>query len=267
MNQLVLTLTNQTTMRFDALGISVDGFQEKVKALEAAGMSANDAFKEAFLQQAEEQITKVGNAADSAVGAFQKMEAAQANYFNALKQDLVEAGTWWAQFWEGVYNDKIADRTFTELISQAKALGINTSALEEAVLVGRQWSTEVSTGTVYLSDAGKATAESIELNKAAVESMAEQVKVQQEMNIMRSRGTNANYDYSASEKVVAESIAYVRSELQQQADNITTLDSTYKGIIDRINTRTVRINANKKRSYKKASKDGSKGHIEELKGR
>ena len=45
MNQLVLTLTNQTTMRFDALGVSVDGFQEKVKALEAAGLSANDAFK------------------------------------------------------------------------------------------------------------------------------------------------------------------------------------------------------------------------------
>jgi len=126
----------------------------------------------------------------------------------------------------------MADRSFTELISQANALGINTSALEEAVLVGRQWSTEVSTGTVYLSDAGKATAESIELNKAAIEALGEQVKYQTEMNAMRSRGTNANYEYSASEKQVAESIAYVRSELQQQADNITTLDSTYKGIID-----------------------------------
>jgi len=88
MNQLVLTLTNQTTMRFDALGVSVDGFQEKVKALEAAGMSANDAFKEAFLQQTEEQIGKVGSAADQAIGSFNRLEAAAANFSNSLKSDL-----------------------------------------------------------------------------------------------------------------------------------------------------------------------------------
>ena len=50
MNQLVLTLTNQTTMRFDALGIAVDGFDDKVAKLKQTGMSASDAFKEAFMQ-------------------------------------------------------------------------------------------------------------------------------------------------------------------------------------------------------------------------
>ena len=85
MNQLVLTLANQTTMRFDQLGVSVDGFKEKVKALEDAGLSANDAFKEAFLQQAEEQVRKVGNATDSAVGSFMQLEASFTNFSNALK--------------------------------------------------------------------------------------------------------------------------------------------------------------------------------------
>ena len=70
MNQLVLTLANQTTMRFDQLGVSVVGFQEKVDALVKSGMSANAAFQEAFLRQAEEQIQKVGNAADSSLGGF-----------------------------------------------------------------------------------------------------------------------------------------------------------------------------------------------------
>jgi len=88
MNQLVLTLTNQTTMRFDALGVSVDGFKEKVKTLEDAGMSANDAFKEAFLQQAEEQLGKVGSAADQSIGSFNRLEAAGANFSNSLKSDL-----------------------------------------------------------------------------------------------------------------------------------------------------------------------------------
>jgi hypothetical protein len=204
MNQLVLTLTNQTTMRFDALGVSVDGFQEKVKALEAAGLSANDAFKEAFLQQAEEQILKVGSAADSSIGAFQRMEAAQANYFNALKADLVEAGTWWAQFWEGVYNDNLSVRAYNSLIDQANALGINTRAIEMAVLGGEDYVKTMLEGTGLRYQDMKVTADQIEQNKAAVDALGEQVKYQSEMNVMRSRGTNANYEYSASEKLVAD---------------------------------------------------------------
>lgn len=85
MNQLVLTLANQTTMRFDQLGVSVDGFKEKVKALEDAGLSANEAFTEAFLQQAEEQVSKLGSAADSSVGSFMRLEAAWNNFIDSIK--------------------------------------------------------------------------------------------------------------------------------------------------------------------------------------
>lgn len=85
MNQLVLTLTNQTTMRFDALGVSVDGFDEKVKALEQSGLDAGAAFKEAFLQQAEEQIGKIGDKADSGAAAFARLDAATKNAGDALK--------------------------------------------------------------------------------------------------------------------------------------------------------------------------------------
>lgn len=88
MNQLVLTLTNQTTMRFDALGVSVAGFDDKVKALVKSGMSAQDAFSEAFLQQAEEQLAKVGDAADTTLGSFKRLEAATENLGNALKTSL-----------------------------------------------------------------------------------------------------------------------------------------------------------------------------------
>ncbi len=75
MNQLVLTLANKTTMRFDQLGVSVDGFDEKVQKLKASGMDANAAFTEAFLQQAEKQLIKVGNAADTTLGSFMQFEA------------------------------------------------------------------------------------------------------------------------------------------------------------------------------------------------
>lgn len=91
MNQLVLTLTNQTTMRFDALGVSVDGFDEKVKALTESGMDANEAFTEAFLQQAEEQIEKVGHAADSTKGAFDRLAAGVKTNMDNMKKDTARA--------------------------------------------------------------------------------------------------------------------------------------------------------------------------------
>ena len=90
MNQLVLTLANQTTMRFDQLGVAVEGFDERLQALKATGMDTNAAFKEAFLQQAEAQIGKVGNAADSTAGDFMRLEAALKNLGNAVKTELSE---------------------------------------------------------------------------------------------------------------------------------------------------------------------------------
>ena len=93
MNQLVLTLANQTTMRFDQLGVSVDGFDAKVKKLEATGMSASDAFQEAFMLQAEEQIEKVGHVADTTAGSLQALEAKVKNFGDSVKAGFLTAFT------------------------------------------------------------------------------------------------------------------------------------------------------------------------------
>lgn len=91
MNQLILTLTNQTTMRFDSLGVSVDGFDAKVKALEASGLSASEAFSEAFLQQAEEQIERAGEKSETSAGQIQIMESAFKNLGDAIKLTMADA--------------------------------------------------------------------------------------------------------------------------------------------------------------------------------
>src|SRR3990167_4759150 len=91
MNQLVLTLTNKTTMRFDALGVAVDGFEDKVKKLEAAGYGVDEAFKLAFMQQAEEQIARVGDVADTNAGKIARFEAVSTNLANAIKLRLAPA--------------------------------------------------------------------------------------------------------------------------------------------------------------------------------
>ena len=90
-NQLVLALSNMTTMRFDQLNMSVDGFNERVKELEASGLSASEAFTEAFIQQGEAQLIRVGNAADSAAGQFMVFEASIKNTMTTLKVGAGEA--------------------------------------------------------------------------------------------------------------------------------------------------------------------------------
>lgn len=67
-NQLVLALTNQSLKRFDQLGLSIDGFKERLAALKGQGMETDAAFRLAFIEQAEAQIEKVGDIADTASG-------------------------------------------------------------------------------------------------------------------------------------------------------------------------------------------------------
>ena len=91
MNQLVLTLTNQTTMRFDSLGVQVDGFAEKVAGLEAAGMSADEAFKWAFIEQAESQIKLVGDKADTTAGQLDMLKNAALDAWEQFQADFATA--------------------------------------------------------------------------------------------------------------------------------------------------------------------------------
>lgn len=119
MNQLVLTMSNMTTMRFDALGVSVDGFKERVAALKAEGLSAADAFREAFLQQAEEQLKKVGSQANTTLGAFKRLEAQIKN--------IADAGKLWAADALGPIILRLTESfEATETLTDAMELGIIT---------------------------------------------------------------------------------------------------------------------------------------------
>jgi hypothetical protein len=90
MNQLVLTLTNKTTMRFDALGVSVAGFDERLEELSKT-MSDEKAFTMAFLEQAEKQVEKVGDVADTSAGQIKMLQAEWQNYVDSVKKSLSEA--------------------------------------------------------------------------------------------------------------------------------------------------------------------------------
>lgn len=91
LGQLALTMTNKTTMRFDQMNMRVDGFAEKVKKLEAAGKSADEAFKWAFIQQAEEQVELVGRKSETAAGQLDMLKNATTQAWEVFQTEFARA--------------------------------------------------------------------------------------------------------------------------------------------------------------------------------
>lgn len=196
MNQLVLALTNQSTMRFDQLGLSVVGFEEKVRTLEEAGYDVQDAFTEAFLQQAEEQIERVGERADTTAGAFDRLSAAWSNWINNVKQNTIEGGTD-----ESVIARYIEDATFMfeRRSTDEENKDIIKYALENGVYdEGDEWRAKASTwailGTVELRQQWADTAVEIMKSQAAMEDYSQ--------FLMREYGMSAEEARAKTQEIV-----------------------------------------------------------------
>jgi hypothetical protein len=87
MQQVILTFANLSTMRLDALGLSVDEVKQKQKELMEQGMSAAAAFKEAVIQAGEARLD-VGGVSE-AEQAFKQAEAAVTNFKNAVLESTI----------------------------------------------------------------------------------------------------------------------------------------------------------------------------------
>lgn len=86
MNQVTLTLANQSTMRLDALGLSVTDVEDRAKALEGQGYATDEAFKFAIIEAGETKLQLLGDAADTTAGKLQILEANAANVGDSFKK-------------------------------------------------------------------------------------------------------------------------------------------------------------------------------------
>ena len=82
MQQVILTFANMSTMRLDALGLSVEEVKNKAAELEKQGYSTAEAFKEAVILAGEARL-EVGGVSD-AEQSFKQAEAAIKNYKDSL---------------------------------------------------------------------------------------------------------------------------------------------------------------------------------------
>ena len=87
MQQVILTFANMSTMRLDALGLSVSDVTSKARELELQGMSSQEAFKEAVIQAGEAQKAML-NMGDDAVRQMQRAEAGWQNAMDSFKMGL-----------------------------------------------------------------------------------------------------------------------------------------------------------------------------------
>ena len=220
MNQLVLTMTNMTTMRFDALGVRVDGFKEKVKALEQAGYSADEAFREAFLRQAEDQLKLVGNAADEAIGSFKRLEAQSKTFWDQLRSDA-DASPIIEILADAVEEQNIYNRALSEggprLIANAKAIFNNGNAMIS-------WNTAMEIAVQQWNEHQKALQANTENWVIMQDAMSGGVTAIESIEEAAKKAADAEKELAARTKAVSDENALFLSTLDKAGSALDTYE-------------------------------------------
>ena len=87
MQQVILTFANLSTMRLDALGLSVEGVKTRAAELEKQGLSTAEAFKEAVIQAGEAKLD-IGGVSE-AEQSLKQATAAVTNFKNAILESTI----------------------------------------------------------------------------------------------------------------------------------------------------------------------------------
>lgn len=90
MGTVIMTFANNSKMRLDSLGLSVTDVEARMKKLEAQGHSTDEAFDMAVIEAGQAKLELLGSAADSASGAYKRLEADAENLKNRFKVWLAE---------------------------------------------------------------------------------------------------------------------------------------------------------------------------------
>lgn len=87
-SQVILTFANNSTMRLDALGLSIADVEARTQKFVAAGHDLDTAFDLAVLEAGEAKIDLVGSTVGTTTQKIARMEAAWENAKNAFKEQL-----------------------------------------------------------------------------------------------------------------------------------------------------------------------------------
>ena len=228
MNQLTMTMLNDSTMRLDQLGLSANRVLQIRDELRASGF-VGDAFDEAVIIALEEKVALFGDAAETTAGKMAMIETAIENAKNAGLVAMTEAAA------EGLGN--MADgamNTEMALVSMAQqggaAIGSITGLIEAGVHAMYRYEASAIEARIavqqFMMDVGSA------LNLSGLESGAAQLQASQtELNQLQYRygmyqpqitssrrggGTNWQEAKAAASETAAATDSLLESERQQR---------------------------------------------------
>jgi len=90
MQQVILTLTNNSTMRLDALGLSVEGVTRRVEELNRQHFEG-DAFDQAVIEALQDRVAVLGNAWETTAGKLDITGTAITNLFDTIKRRAADS--------------------------------------------------------------------------------------------------------------------------------------------------------------------------------
>lgn len=158
MQQVILTFANNSKMRLDALGLSVTDVEERAKRLEAQGYNTDKAFDMAVIEAAEAKLRLLGDASETNVGKFARMDAAVENLKTTLQEKLAPA---LAASAEGL----------TLLITyQDQVNAMLAEGADATIAAGASWGEYVDRQLEAATIAGKITMMERDATRAAIES-------------------------------------------------------------------------------------------------
>lgn len=200
MDQLTLSITNETTRRLDTLGLSVESVKNRYEELKDSGIEGQRAMMLAITEAGEAMIELGGHVADSPLGSWKSLESSRSTFFDNLKKDLADGMSWWAEFWDAQYKQANSEHLYKELLKQAKEYGMEVKNLPSPY-VGNEGKSgafyDEATGTttyaVYDLEAGegaiKTLTEMIDAHERAIAS-------EKEFSASMAAGHKAMSDYA-----------------------------------------------------------------------
>lgn len=222
MDQLTMSITNETTRRLDTLGLSVESVKNRYEELKDSGIEGQRAMMLAITEAGESMIELGGHVADSPLGQWKELESARSTYFDNLKKDLADGMSWWAEFWTAQYKQANSENLYKDLLKQAKEYGLEVKNLPSPYVGndGREGAfydeaTGATTIAVYDYEAGE---QQIIVLTEMIDAHERGIAAQKEFSANMAAGYKAMTDY-------ANGINPVYGEIKSSIEGVFTSSS------------------------------------------
>jgi len=158
-NDIVTGIGRASPLILDNLGIVVDAEARYQAYADSVGKTAEELSKaektqallNGVLESSKGLLEATGGLTVDNAGKWEQLSASQKNYFDAVKSDLADATSWWADYWTTVFTDKKEAFDLNEIWDQARELGLITAEIQAAYDQYRLGATSAS-DTQFLKD-------------------------------------------------------------------------------------------------------------------